>query len=193
MRPHSNAISRFGLLALTLILPALVHADATQYVGWGNQMLAKSKYYDAAKYFGAAAKMDRRNEAAYSGLGYSYMGIRDLGHATQYLEYALKLNPADMAARQKLGQIYQGYGNQYYQQGNKTLALQWWDKALSVNPNNPQLTAYVANVRSSTIAAAPAPAPAAKPEETVSSTPGVNPWLMGGIVAALGVVMIFAF
>ena len=41
--------------------------------------------------------------------------------------------------------------------------------------------------------AAPAPAAqAAEPAESVS-TPGVNPWAMGGAVAILGAVMLLAF
>lgn len=235
MRPHSNAISRFGLLALMLLAPALVHADATQFVGWGDQMLAQKKYDAAAKYFGAAIKADPRNAAAYHGmafayvgmgdqmlaqrqyaaaakyfaivvkadghnaaayrgLGYSYMGIRDINHGTQYLEFSLRLNPSDDGVRKYLDRIYQGYGNQYYQRGDKTNALAWWDKALRVDPDNTQLASYVASIRNPNAQTPGSTAVAAKGgAESVGPTPGINPWIMGGAVAILGAVMIFLF
>jgi tetratricopeptide (TPR) repeat protein len=194
MRPHSNTISKIGLLGLLLVLPGFVRADAAQYVGWGDQMRAQQKYDDAVKYYGAAVKADPRNEAAYRGLGYSYIGKRDMVQGIRYMEYALQLNPADNGLRQYLGQTYQGYGTQYYKRGDKTNALAWWDKAVKVDPSNTRLSAYVASIRGSN-AAAPAQtaaAPAAE-GESVGPTPGINPWIMGATVAALGAIMLFVF
>jgi tetratricopeptide (TPR) repeat protein len=194
MRPQGNTISKFGLLAFLALAPALIHADAGQYVGWGNQMLGQRKYDDAIKYFGGALKADPRNEAAYRGLGYAYMGKRDLSHGVQYMEYALKLNPADNGLRQYLGKTYQGYGNQYYQRGDKASAMAWWRKAVTVDPSNTQLAAYIASQGSAPAVSAAAPAPAAGGEKaSVESTPGINPWIMGATVAALGAIMLFVF
>jgi len=198
MRAYSNAISRFGLLALLAVVPALVHAaTAADYVNYGNQLLGQQKYDNAAQYFGAAVKMDAHSEPAYRGLGYASIGKKSYSAGISYLEYALKLNPADQGLRSYLGKLYQGYGNQYYSKGDKTNAFLWWDKAIKTDPSNTQLAAYVAANRpgGSAVAAAPAATPttAAAPAAENESSPGVNPWVMGGIIVALGVVVIFLF
>jgi len=100
MRTISNSISRFGLLAILVLLPAFAVADAAQYVQWGNQMIAAKKYDDALKYFGGAIKADPKNAAAYKGMGYAYAYKGDKAHALQYLKYALQLNPSDTALSQ---------------------------------------------------------------------------------------------
>ena len=197
MRRLSNSISKFGLLAAFLFLPALVHADAAQYVGYGNQMLAQRQYDRAIQYYGAAAKMDPRNAAAYKGLGYAAMGKRDSANGVKYMEYSLALNPADQGLRQYLGKVYQGYGNQYYQRGDKASALAWWNKAVKTDPSNTPLANYIASLSAQPAAAASAPAAAnagaAAGADASAGTPGVNPWVMGGTVAVLGAVMLFIF
>lgn len=194
MRPLGNAISKFGLLAALLVLPALASANA-QYLQWGNQMLQQRKYDEAIKYYGAAAKADPRDAAAYKGLGYASMGKRDLNNGVKYMEYSLQLNPSDQGLRQYLGKTYQGYGNQYYQKGDKASAIAWWNKAVKTDPSNTQLVAYLASLQGpATSTASAAPAPTAQAEEpAAAATPGVNPWVMGSTVAVLGAVMLFVF
>jgi len=194
MRPFGNAISKFGLLAAFLILPAFASANA-QYLQWGNQMLQQKKYDEAIKYYGAAAKADPRNAAAYKGLGYASMGKRDVTTGIKYMDYALQLNPADQSLRQYLGKTYQGYGNQYYKRGDKASAMAWWGKAVKTDPSNTQLAAYLASLQGgATSTASAAPAPTAQAEEpAAAATPGVNPWVMGSTMAILGAVMLFVF
>jgi tetratricopeptide (TPR) repeat protein len=195
MRRLSNSISKFGLVAALLVLPSFASADAAQYVGYGNQMLAQRQYDKAIQYYGAAAKADPRNASAYKGLGYAAMGKRDTANGIKYMEYAIALNPADQGLRQYLGKVYQGYGNQYYQRGDKASALAWWNKAVKTDPSNTQLAGYVASL-SNQAAAPSASAPAAataSADAGEARTPGVNPWIMGGTVAVLGAVMLFIF
>jgi tetratricopeptide (TPR) repeat protein len=202
MRACSNSISTLGLFALVLLLPALVHADPSQYIGWGNQMLGQKNYDGAIKYFAAAAKADPHNAAAYRGLGFALAGKHDLVHGTQDMEYSLRLNPSDQGLRQYLGKIYQGYGNQYYKKGDQTHAMAWWNKAVTVDPGNTQLSAYLRTLGGA--AAAPAYAGAAQPavspkstapatQTAIGPTPGINPWIMGLSVACLGAIMLFLF
>lgn len=194
MRLFGNAISKIGLLAALMVLPALASANA-QYLQWGNQMLQQRKYDEAIKYYGAAAKADPRNAQAYKGLGYAAMGKRDVNNGIKYMEYSLQLNPSDQGLRQYLGKTYQGYGNQYYKRGDKASAIAWWSKAVKTDPSNTQLSAYLASLQggaTSTASAAPAPESQAQ-EPAAASTPGVNPWIMGSTVAVLGAVMLFVF
>jgi tetratricopeptide (TPR) repeat protein len=198
MRSSSNTIARFGLVALLLLAPFLAHADTAQYLGWGDQMLGQKNYDAAARYYVAALKADPRSAAAYRGLGYCYGGRRDLSHAARYLEYSLRLNPGDASVRAYLGHLYQGYGNQYYQRGDKNDALSWWNESLKANPENPQLSAYVSSMLPAPIqvTGAPATTPASAPkaaEESVGPASGINPWIMGGTFAVLGAIMIFLF
>jgi tetratricopeptide (TPR) repeat protein len=196
MSSLSNSISRFGLLLTLIVLSAFSHAAGEQYVQYGNQMLQQRQYDKAIQYYSAALKADPQNAAAYKGLGYAAMGKRDVSNGIKYMEYALRLNPNDSGLRQYLGKTYQGYGNQYYKRGDKASALAWWKKAVATDPSNTQLAAYVAQLSGAGAAATPSqePAPTAKAEEPATlSTPGVNPWIMGGTVAVLGAIMLLAF
>lgn len=195
MRVYSNTISKLGLLALLFCAPAWAHAAGEgQYLGWGDQLLGQRRYADASRYYTAVVRSDPRSEAAYRGLGYCYLGQRDQAHAAQYLEYALRLNPGDQAVRGVLGRIYQDYGNAYYRNRDQARAQYWWKRSLAVNPNNGQLRAYVYSAPQAQAPAAPAAAPApAAQQESLRPTPGINPWLMGGTIAVLGIVMIVLF
>lgn len=199
MSSMSNSISRFGLMAALFALPMLAQAAGAgdQYVQYGNQMLQQRQYDKAMQYYGAAAKADPQSAQAYKGMGYAAMGKRDVSNGIKYMEYALHLNPNDTGLRQYLGKTYQGYGNQYYQRGDKASALAWWKKAVATDPSNAQLSAYVAQLQgaqAATPSAAPAAATAATTNEPATvSTPGVNPWAMGGAVAVIGAVMLLAF
>jgi tetratricopeptide (TPR) repeat protein len=196
MLSFKNAIPKFGLLAALVALPLLAQANP-QYVQYGNQMLQQRQYDKAIQYFSAAVKADPRSAAGYQGLGYAAMGKRDVTNGIKYMEYSLRLNPNNPGLRQYLGKTYQGYGNQYFQRGDRASALAWWNKAIQTDPSNTQLSAYVAQLRGAgaqqaTASAAPA-ATAQAEEPAASATPGVNPWAMGGAIAVLGLVMLLAF
>lgn len=194
MPSFKNSIPKIGLFAALLSLPLLAQANP-QYVQYGNQMLQQRQYDKAMQYFGAAAKADPRSAAAYKGMGYAAMGKRDVTNGIKYMEYSLRLNPNDQGLRQYLGKTYQGYGNQYYQRGDRASALSWWKKAVQTDPSNTQLAAYVNQLQGGqqpTASAAPAASTQAE-EPASAATPGVNPWAMGGAVAVLGAIMLLAF
>ncbi|MES2200833.1 MAG: hypothetical protein V4498_01125 [candidate division FCPU426 bacterium] len=96
----------FLLLFFAVLLlgaqPLVAEPSATQYVGWGSQMLAKKNYADAKKYFNAAVKADGKNAAAYKGLGFSMIGLGDKPAAMPYLKYSVRLNPTDQQLRSYL-------------------------------------------------------------------------------------------
>ena len=187
-----RALTKIALVAVVTAMPVLASASNTQYLQWGNQMLQAKQYDKALQYFGAAAKSDQRDAAAYKGLGYASMGKKDVTNGIKYMDYSLQLNPGDNGLRRYLGQTYQGYGNQYYQRGDKTSAMAWWNKAVQTDPSNTQLAAYLNNLRAqnATQQAQAAP-PKANPKEEKQG--GVNPWAMGGTVALLGAIMLFVF
>ncbi len=88
---------------------------------------------------------------------------------------------------------WQALGNAYYGKGDKADAISAWDKAVALDPSNTQLAAYVNQLNgAATASSAPAASTQAEAPATVS-TPGVNPWIMGATVAALGAVMLFVF
>lgn len=197
MPSFSNSISKFGLVTALVALPLLMQAaGGEQYVQYGNQMLQQRQYDKALQYYGAAAKADPQSAQAYKGMGYASMGKKDLSNGIKYMEYALRLNPNDTGLRQYLGKTYQGYGNQYYQRGDRASALAWWKKAVATDPSNTQLAAYVAQLSGAQATASASPAPSAQASEPAGetvATPGVNPWAMGGAVTVLGAVMLLAF
>jgi tetratricopeptide (TPR) repeat protein len=88
---------------------------------------------------------------------------------------------------------WQALGNGYYGKGDKPDAINAWNKAVALDPSNTQLAAYVNQLQgAATASSAPAASTQAEAPATVS-TPGVNPWIMGATVAALGAVMLFVF
>jgi tetratricopeptide (TPR) repeat protein len=196
MRVISNSISRFGLLIVCSVFPAMTWADSAQYLAYGNQLLRQKHYDQANQYFGAVAKAEPRNPEAYKGLGYVAMAKNQTGVAVKDLEYALALSPSDQSLRRYIGTIYQRFGNEYFAKGDKADALAWWHKAVTVDPSNRTLASYVASLQgAATQSASPAQAPHATAAQApaAQATPGFNPWIMGCTVAVLGAVMLFIF
>jgi|GEM_PF-2260332 tetratricopeptide (TPR) repeat protein len=197
MRVISNSISKFGLLALLGLFPALAEASSAQYLAYGNQLLRQNRYDQANQYFSAVAKAEPRNPEAFKGMGYVAMAKNQPAAAVKDLEYALALSPSDQGLRHYLGTIYQRFGNEYYAKGNKEAAMAWWHKAVAVDPSNRSLAGYLASLQSAPApaqAAAQAPRPiATTPAPASQATPGFNPWIMGCTVAVLGAVMLFIF
>jgi len=196
MRVVSNSISKFGLSLLCTLLPAMAWADSAQYLAYGNQLLRQNRYDQANQYFSAVAKAEPRNPEAYKGLGYVAMAKNQTGPALKDLEYALALNPRDQGLHHYLGTIYQRFGNEYFAKGDKSAALAWWHKAVSVDPSNTTLANYVASLQGAPAPArqqATAPLAAAPAAKAAQATPGFNPWIMGCTVAVIGAVMLFIF
>jgi tetratricopeptide (TPR) repeat protein len=65
---------------------------------------------------------------------------RDYSKAIQYYQAAIKSNPNDASA-------YQGLGNCYYALGQKSQALEAYDKSLTLNPANGSLAKFTDKLR----------------------------------------------
>jgi tetratricopeptide (TPR) repeat protein len=215
-------MKRSILLAACLLLPlGGLAADAAQYVGWGNQMLAAKKYEDAVKYFGAALRADPKNAAAYKGTGYAYVYLGDKAKALQYLKYAVQLNPSDTQLSQYVGTLggaapsgpaaaetAYGYGMKYMESKQYAYAAYYFKQAGDADPTLAKAfkglgDAYDAQGSKDKAVAAwdkaaaldPTLAKATPPPSagTAKAQAGFNPWVMGGTVAALSAVMLFLF
>ncbi len=88
--------------------------------------------------------------------GNRYYAAKNYNFAARYYYAAVKMNP-------NLAPAYQGLGNCYLLMNRKTEALAYYEKALALNPSNPQLSAYVNSLRSQVGSAAPAAGAAAAP------------------------------
>lgn len=70
----------------------------------------------------------------------SAYSAKNYDQAIQYYNTAIQSNPNSWSA-------YQGLGNCYYFKGQTTEALSNYQRALSLNPNNPQLSSFVQSLR----------------------------------------------
>jgi tetratricopeptide (TPR) repeat protein len=80
--------------------------------------------------------------------GNTYYSQKNYDLAIRYYQGAAQGNP-------KLWQAYQGMGNCYYAKGDTNNALTNYNKALSLNPNNPQLSQFVQSLQAK-VGASPA-------------------------------------
>ena len=87
---------------------------------------------------------------------------------------------------------WQLLGNAYFGKGDKANAVMTWERSVSLDPSNTQLTAYLAQVKGSATASA-AQSASAQAEAPAEIGPAANPWVMGLTVAVLGSVMLFLF
>ena len=72
----------------------------------------------------------------YINAGNTFYQARDLNKAVLYYKAAVQMDPNSAVAHQSLGSAYYGLGQ-------KADALAEYQKALSINPNNPQLSSFV--------------------------------------------------
>lgn len=135
---------------------------------------------------GALAAGPSKSEQDYQ-TGIKYMQA----HQYQYAAYSFNQCTTEDPNSSK---GWQGLGNAFYAEAQKEKAIDAWKHALAIDPGNAQLANYVDSIEGPSSNAAPeqasaspeAPAPQAK-------SSGINPWIMGGTIAALGAVMLFLF
>lgn len=140
---------------------------------------------------GSGARTDTNKNYAY---GVAYLKRQNYQYAMQYLGKAAQERPSDP-------NVWQSLGNSYYGLKDLDKAIRAWERALILRPNA-QLQTYVDNLKQRQAAIAQGGAAAKKAQgEKLALPPGVpdhenmpyNPWIMGGIVAALGAIMLFVF
>lgn len=87
------------------------------------------------------------NYSAYQALTEVYFGMEEFEKAALSLEKAIKFNPTDFVAHQQLGSVYLSLGNQTQQDSYRQLAIEQWEIALKLFPNNRQLAAQLQSIR----------------------------------------------
>src|SRR5690606_25807377 len=101
--------------------------------------LQDKKYFAAAASFNNAIRLDPKNAKAYYNLGLSYVGLSEVekdkvdSHyflAASHFRQAIALDPRFELAYQKAGELH-------YAMMNLNIALEYYTKAIEINPNNP--------------------------------------------------------
>lgn len=88
-------------------------------------------------FFGLSASSWAQDQSIqYYQAGNSTYSQKNYDMAIRYYQGAVQINP-------QMWQAYQGMGNCYYAKGDKQNALTNYQKALSINSNNPQLSSFV--------------------------------------------------
>src|SRR5579872_6273880 len=115
--------------------------------------------------WGIAGSGFAQTAAQYIAAGNQYYAGKDYVKGAQYYKAATQMDPNSAAA-------FQGLGNCLYVQGNNTDALAAYEKALSLNPNNAQLSSFVQTLRAKVGASA---APAATSAPAAASPAAASP------------------
>ena len=87
------------------------------------------------------------NYSAYQALTEIYFGMEEFEKAALSSEKAIEFNPTDFVAHQQLGSVYLSLGNQTRQDSYRQLAIEQWEIALKLFPNNRQLAAQLQSIR----------------------------------------------
>jgi hypothetical protein len=88
-----------------------------------------------------------QNFSGYLALTDIYYHLEDLENAAHSLEKAVQFNPTDFYARQQLGMIYLILGKQTLDDTYRLLAIEQWEKALKLFPQNTQLAVQLQRIR----------------------------------------------
>jgi tetratricopeptide (TPR) repeat protein len=180
--------------------------DAAAYKGLGYAFMYKGDKTKALEYLTYSLELNPDDNAlkAYVDQVSGKVAAPAAGSAAQSIQYGnyyLQQKNYDAAvgwynkatqAEPENARAWQVLGNAYYDKGDKPNAIGAWERSVSLDPSNAQLTAYLTQVKGSATASAgqAAGAQAEAPEEI---GPAANPWVMGLTVAVLGSVMLFLF
>jgi superkiller protein 3 len=179
--------------------------DASAYKGLGYAYIYKGDKTKALEYLNQSMQLNPGDNAL-KGYVAQISGAANpapggAAQAIQYGNYYQQQKNFDAAAawynkatqaEPNNAHAWQALGNAYYGKSDKAHAIAAWEHSVSLDPNNTQLTAYLAQLKGSATPFA-AQATEAQAEAPAESTAGTNPWVMGGTVAALGAVMLFVF
>lgn len=94
---------------------------------------------DAIQSYRRAARLNPHDGDHFYWLGWTQLQAKLYSEAEQSLRQALKLDPHNASYTLTVGQIFQARGN------NKK-ALEWYKKANTIKPNDPQITASIRNL-----------------------------------------------
>jgi tetratricopeptide (TPR) repeat protein len=115
--------------------------------------------------------------------GMKYLQSKQYPYAAYCFDQATKSDPNNAKA-------WQALGNAFYGQSLKDKALAAWEKAVTLEPSNVQLSQYMATIKGNAVSAT---AEVSNSSAENTKKIAINPWIMGGTVVALGAVMLFIF
>ncbi|MDH4100490.1 MAG: peptidase MA family metallohydrolase [Nitrospirota bacterium] len=107
-------------------------------IGWAN--IKKGEYWDAIGNFKEAISYNQGEASFYLGLGLSYFQMKNLDSAIVELGTAAKMSKKDPMPHQLLGQIY-------YQRDDLVRALEHWEKALELDPQDTHTRSKIAKLK----------------------------------------------
>jgi tetratricopeptide (TPR) repeat protein len=127
---------------------------------------------------GELAAAQDQGAAYYQAANVAYTG-KDYDDAMANYQEAIQMDAT-------LWQAYQGLGNCFYAKGQKQSALVDYQKALDLNPNNPQLVAFAQSLREQ-IGAPPPPPPSQTATPTSAPASASTGHFTWGIGLAVGI------
>src|SRR5574337_188400 len=132
---------------LSVIIPAsdgfALTAEQNTYAGLANkgfEQLKAGDYPAARDAFSQALRFYDRDAAAHLGLGLAYFHMRDDIAAERELSQAITLDP-------KLSTAYQFLGELSYRKDDLETAVQYWEKAVALNPSADALRVRLERIR----------------------------------------------
>lgn len=147
-----NAVLAITAAALSCLwtssLQAADPALATKWIAYGQQLYAQRQYDKAVQAFSTAAKANPQDAAAWKGLGNALYAKKDYANALKYYKYALQLNPNDQQLAQFVQRLQSSMAqagaandpfalaNRYYAARQYQNAVQYYNQAVTQNPNN---------------------------------------------------------
>jgi arylsulfatase A-like enzyme/Tfp pilus assembly protein PilF len=103
--------------------------DPGALLALGNAYTAANRNADAIRTFGRLLTIDPKNALGYQDLGVAELQAKDLGKAEASLRHAVQLDPTLSGAYTALGVIFAGTGR-------KSEAIDAWNQALKLDPND---------------------------------------------------------
>lgn len=106
-------------------------ASVTKLLQEASALVDEQKYSEAEKKYIAAIAIDTRSIEAYRGLAAVYEAMNDVPHAIATLQFLEQLDPKDESTYRQLGDVYK-QAEKYEE------AMDAYEQALALAPNNPK-------------------------------------------------------
>ena len=101
-----NLLSIVAVLLIVASCSRDPKAQAVRYVDNGNKFFAKGKFKEASIMYRRALQKDLRSGEAYYHLGLTFIKLASYGDAARMLRRAVDLQPGNIDATSKLGELY---------------------------------------------------------------------------------------
>ncbi len=122
------------------VKPSILEQDAVlskEYFQQGLEHTAKEEWIEAIKDFEETVRYDKKNDRAYYELGYAYSQLSGRNNEVELnMKRAIELNPQNIMYRYSLGLVY-------LNSGKKSMAVKEWEKAMEIDPQNPNIQAVL--------------------------------------------------